>query len=134
MEAYEDGVAPVVLCSGGKRWPGGLEATVMWRHFVDRGIPRDRVFAELLSQNTFQNAVFSSHIARIMGWHCLAIVSCAWHLPRALADFRAVGMTDLIPVAVPTPPRGTLERAITFTSERVSRSLDVVRYLGRSVA
>jgi len=56
-------------------------------------------FAEPTALNTHDNAVATSRIAREHGWTHLVVVTSAFHMPRALACFRAVGLeVDALPV------------------------------------
>ena len=126
-QAYRDGLAPVVLCCGGKRWPGGLEAVVMQRFLIDHGVPRYHVLTETLSRSTLENAYFSGKIAHIMGWGSLAVVSCPWHLPRVQLDFARAGW-DILPVPATLPDSKLSERWFRFSSEHVSLALDLARF------
>lgn len=65
------------------------------------GISDDRVVLERVSRNTRENAEESARIVRARGWKSLLLVTSAMHAPRALASFRAAGLSpDLLPVDV----------------------------------
>jgi uncharacterized SAM-binding protein YcdF (DUF218 family) len=55
------------------------------------GIARDRITAEEQSRNTVENAVFSRLIANPKPSERWLLVTSAFHMPRAMAVFRAVG-------------------------------------------
>jgi uncharacterized SAM-binding protein YcdF (DUF218 family) len=63
------------------------------------GIPADRIVEETRSRNTRENAVETARIVRERGWTSLLLVTSAMHAPRALASFRAAGLSpDVLPV------------------------------------
>jgi uncharacterized SAM-binding protein YcdF (DUF218 family) len=91
-EAYLRGVASHIVASGGRRWGAQIEAEALRRELVHAGVPETAVTRELWSLTTHENAVFSAEILRRMGARSVAIVTCAWHTPRAIHDFRAAGV------------------------------------------
>jgi uncharacterized SAM-binding protein YcdF (DUF218 family) len=94
--------ARFVLVSGGAldlEVPALVEANVLARQLVDWGVSPDRVVVEPRSRNTRENAVESKRIAQERGWTHLLVVTSAFHMPRALGCFRAVGLpVDALPV------------------------------------
>lgn len=105
--AYADGAgAPtVVVASGGRRWGEAVEADVMAAELVARGVPAGAIVRERCSLSTAENARFSAALLERRGLRRAAIVSCAWHLPRALALFRRAGMEV---VAIPAADGGPI--------------------------
>jgi len=127
------GRARQVLLSGGGSDPSEpVEAdwaAALYRHL---GIPSDRIVLERESRNTRENAVESARIVRERGWRSLLLVTSAAHAPRALACFRAVGLSpDLLPVDV----RGSAHPGSLLPRARsLDQSTDVLRELaGRLV-
>lgn len=51
---------------------------------------------ESLSATTFENAAFSASMLAEHGVHRVALVTHAWHMPRAVASFRDAGV-DVVP-------------------------------------
>jgi uncharacterized SAM-binding protein YcdF (DUF218 family) len=98
--AYRAQVAPRIVASGGRRWGEQVEARAFRKELVRAGVPRDAVIEELCSLTTLENAIFSAAVLRRLlhqGVSPLrppraAIVTCPFHLPRALANFRAAGV------------------------------------------
>lgn len=102
-DAFFAGVAPWIVASGGRRWGNHAEALVIREALVDVGVPRARVAVELCSMTTSENAFFTSRLLQRRGAQRAAIVTCDWHMPRALASFKALGVEGF---ALPaTPPR-----------------------------
>jgi uncharacterized SAM-binding protein YcdF (DUF218 family) len=96
----KSGQARMVLLSGGPPWPGvPSEAESLAAWLGEQGIDADRIVVEGRSRNTRENAVESARIVTARGWKKLLLVTSAWHAPRALASFRAVGLEpDVLPV------------------------------------
>ncbi len=97
------GQARMALLSGGNVFPRPgdppPEAEALARWMRDQGIEPDRLVVEPRSRNTHENAVESAAIIAAHGWRRVLLVTSAWHAPRALGCFRAVGLSpDLLPV------------------------------------
>ena len=102
LELLRSGQARAVLLSGGlmSSNPGepseAEQLAVFLRH---EGIAPGRIVIESHSRNTRENAVESARIVSERGWHRLLLITSAWHMPRAVGCFRAVGLTpDVLPV------------------------------------
>jgi uncharacterized SAM-binding protein YcdF (DUF218 family) len=79
--------------------PDLVEASVLARQLVEWGIAPERLVMETRSRNTRENAVESRRMADEHGWSRLLVVTSAFHMPRALGCFRAVGLAvDTLPV------------------------------------
>lgn len=90
-----DGKARFAILSGGTmdaRYAEHGEAVQLARQLEDWGIARDRLIVEDRAKNTRENAVFSQRIAQDRGFQSVVIVTSAFHMPRAMDCFRAVGM------------------------------------------
>jgi len=96
------GQARNVLLSGGLTFDGVAqrsEADWLAEWLRGEGIAADRIAVEGESRNTRENAVFSARILQQRGWRRALLVTSAWHAPRALGCFRAVGVDpDLLTV------------------------------------
>jgi uncharacterized SAM-binding protein YcdF (DUF218 family) len=111
-----------VIVSGGRRWSGTPEADAIAAGLVERGVPEAVIVRDLCSFTTLENAVYSSELLRAAGATSPAIVTCDWHLPRALACFEAIGVTVS---GIGAPSRSSFAaRLRRRASERVSRWLD----------
>jgi uncharacterized SAM-binding protein YcdF (DUF218 family) len=80
-----------------------MEASVMARGLESLGVPRERTFPEMLSMTTAENAVFCQELMLHEGFRKALVVTCCFHLPRALDCFRAVGV-EVQGLAAPSPP------------------------------
>lgn len=101
FELLRSGRARFAIITGGA--PAGStttdEARVIADQLADWGIAKDRLIVEDRALNTRENAVEASRIAREHRLERLVIVTSAFHMPRALACFRAVDLAvDALPV------------------------------------
>lgn len=127
--AYEDGVAERIVVSGGRRWFGVSEAEAYRNELWAGGVPREHVLMELCSLSTAENAAFSAELFRRHGWQHAALVTCDWHMPRALSCFARAGLVCR-PLPARSPrvnPLGSLSRGIR---ERMSAVVDEVLTFG----
>lgn len=122
-QAYAEGVAPHVIASGGRRWGQRIEADVLSRELTRAGVPAEAITRELWSLTTHENAIFSAEILRRCGARTVAIVTCDWHVDRAIANFRAVGV-DAWPLPSTGIRRGLVGRTYRFGHERICTWLD----------
>jgi uncharacterized SAM-binding protein YcdF (DUF218 family) len=99
------------------------EAPFAVREFEALGIARDRITAEEQSRNTVENAVFSRLIANPKPGERWLLVTSAFHMPRAMAVFRAAGFpVDAYPVDWRTRGPVDLLRLSGSLSEGLART------------
>jgi uncharacterized SAM-binding protein YcdF (DUF218 family) len=96
--AYRAGLAPKVIASGGRRWGVKAEACAIAEALARAGVPDEAIVVELRSLSTRENARYVAAALGSAGILRIAVATCHWHLPRALANFRALGV-DAIPLA-----------------------------------
>ncbi len=98
---YKDGVAPLIILTGGRiQWYGGesSEARSMATILELMGIPRDVMVLESRSLNTYENAVYTKEILNQKNIKQILLVTSATHMPRSLAIFKKQGIN-----AIPAP-------------------------------
>lgn len=98
---YKDGVAPLIILTGGRiQWYGGesSEARSMATILELMGIPRDVMILESRSLNTYENAVYTKEILNKKNIKQILLVTSATHMPRSLAIFKKQGIN-----AIPAP-------------------------------
>jgi uncharacterized SAM-binding protein YcdF (DUF218 family) len=82
---YHRGVAPRIIVSGGrllaKTVAATTEAEAMRRFLVDLGVPSEAIVSEGEAMNTIENI---RNVRRIVGEGRVALVTSAYHMPRAL--------------------------------------------------
>jgi uncharacterized SAM-binding protein YcdF (DUF218 family) len=83
--------ARLIVAGGPELEPGHSEAAATRALLLELGVEPERIELEVHSRNTFENALFVQQIARPQpGQHWLLVTS-AFHMPRAMGCFRAVG-------------------------------------------
>jgi len=102
-EAFRAGLAPRVVVTGGRVWEGCVEADRLGDELVTDGVPRERLLLERASWTTRDNAVLTARLLAPLGYRHIGLVSCDWHLARALWSFRHEGF-EAEPVAATSPP------------------------------
>ncbi len=84
----------VLVLSGGSRWNDVMSnAQAMALLAEDLGVPKDRIVIERASRDTEDEAVL---LASMLEGRPFALVTSAVHMPRALANFKRLGL-DPIP-------------------------------------
>ena len=99
LRLYQAGKAPLIIVSGGNVFPQeGLrpEAAYTADLLQEWGIPQSAIIFEGNSRNTRENALETSRLLKSRQLNRVLLVTSAFHMPRALAAFRAVGI-DAIP-------------------------------------
>jgi uncharacterized SAM-binding protein YcdF (DUF218 family) len=71
--------------------PARAEADEAADVLVALGVPRERIEIERQSRNTFENAVDAAEVAKPQPGQTYALVSSAFHMPRAVGCFRKAG-------------------------------------------
>ncbi len=107
-----------IIVSGGSNAPifdDGVEAALAVRQLEALGVAPERITAEEQSRNTIENAVFSRLIATPKPGERWLLVTSAYHMPRAMAAFRAAGFpVEAYPVDWRT--RGLIDVVRPFAS------------------
>jgi uncharacterized SAM-binding protein YcdF (DUF218 family) len=116
--AFHDTGAECVIASGGRRWQGVPEASALRDLLVARGVPAARVVRELWSLSTIENACYTTELLRAASLHRIALVTCDWHMHRALACFVACGV-EPAPFASESPPEAPFARRARALAEDV---------------
>jgi len=136
--AFFAGVAPRIVVSGGRRWGSQIEASALRRALEGAGVPAGAVIEELCSLSTYENAIFSAAILARLGARRAAVVTCPWHMARALRAFRAAGVdAHALPTGVaeiPRPRRLYLEAREIVCSHLDARALRRADVLAESAA
>ena len=94
----------------GKKENDGIAAVDAGKTFEQAGVAADRVLLEGNSHDTRENALFSSEVARPAPADRWLLVTSAFHMPRAMGVFRAVGFNvEAVPVERGITPRSGVE-------------------------
>lgn len=98
LALYRAGKAPMLIVSGGGA-PGRVtEADVMAGLLGEHGVPDAAILREEESRNTRENGVNTAALLKDQGISRVILVTSAFHMDRALAVFRRLGI-EAIPAA-----------------------------------
>jgi len=104
---YQQGAAPVILASGGNldfiTDRNSSPAADMTELLVLMGVPQDAILQQPLSQNTYEDAVFSTKLLMELEIDQVILVTSAMHMPRSKALFENQGIT-----VIPAPTDFTI--------------------------
>ncbi len=125
-EAAREWPTALVIACGGRAWSGIVEADVIARGLVSRGVAPERVLRDRLSMTTIENVREGIRLAHAAPGQRnargkLALVTCDWHVLRAVTVARALGV-DAIGRPAPSSLTG-VARARRVLRERVLRAL-----------
>ena len=123
VQAFRSGAHARILACGGKRWHGVREADALCAFLAENGVPTSTLEREVDSLSTRQNAHYAAKLWLPRGLSRVAIVTCDWHMPRALACFRGAGF-EAEPVPALSPRVSMAETLLRDAHERVSWAVD----------
>jgi vancomycin permeability regulator SanA len=86
---YDAGLVRVILVSGDNMAREYNEPDAMRAYLLDAGVPADKVVADYAGFDTYDSC---SRAQRIFGVERLTVVTQGYHLPRAVATCRALGL------------------------------------------
>lgn len=125
LQAFRDGVSGHILTCGGKAWSGIREADALGAYLVERGVPAHAIERERWSRSTRQNAHYAARLLLPRGLRRIGLVTCDWHLPRALKCFEGAGF-EVEPFPAFTPAQAMGHELRRTVSERVSLAVDAL--------
>jgi len=94
-EIYKNGVAPLVIVTGGFGKEGYDEAVVMKEYLVKKGVPEESIIVDSEGVNTTASAKNSRNIFRESGSDSVIVVSSYYHISRTRLAFKRAGFTSV---------------------------------------
>ena len=70
---------------------GEPESVQAQAFFTSLGVPSERIQFEAASRTTYENAIYTAQLPGVDKTRPWLLVTSAWHMPRALATFKAAG-------------------------------------------
>ncbi|WP_068777009.1 YdcF family protein [Paenibacillus sp. FJAT-26967] len=92
LEAYNKGLAPRIITTGGTVTSEPSEASVMKKYLVANGVPASAIRTEEESTSTMENLRNSKHIMKQEKWQSAIIVTHGFHTYRSLLMARSLDM------------------------------------------
>lgn len=123
LAEYRAGRARSILACGGKAWNGVQEANALSAYLQERGVPESAIERELSSRSTRQNAHYAAALLLPRGITRIGLVTCDFHMDRALRCFRGAGF-DVEALAAPSPAVAYSATALRSARERACLAID----------
>jgi len=79
---YQQGLAPVLIMSGGTGWEGVNEAEAMKQYAIEKGVPEEAILIDRYGNNTALTVEHTIALAEQNGYQKIAAVSTFYHLAR----------------------------------------------------
>lgn len=114
-----------ILISGGDGSISGAyegEAQASERFFSAFGVPADRLVKENTSRTTYENTLNTAELLRSQGLENCLLITSAFHMPRSVALFRAVGIR-VTPWPVDYRTSGIVRLSPDFTQPALNAQL-----------
>jgi uncharacterized SAM-binding protein YcdF (DUF218 family) len=92
VDLYRQGLAPVIIFTGGVGDNPPAEARVAAELAAQNGVPEKDRLLEEHSTSTRENAEYAARICREHGWKRVVVVSDPYHLFRAQREFERAGL------------------------------------------
>lgn len=121
-----------ILVTGGAPFGGRSEADTM-AETLKRDFHAEDVWIEAQSKDTAENAAYSASILSAYGIQRVAIISQAWHLPRAIQLFEQQGLTVYpAPTGYTTNEKKFIAEWLPNASALDKSSIALKEYMGRA--
>ncbi len=116
---YQRGLAPLIICSGGRGQHPPSEAAAACALAEAMGVPPTALLLEDQARSTEENALYTAALGQALGFENeVIVVSDGYHLFRAALLFRAAGLVPYIsPAQATRGPMPLLERYGRATRE-----------------
>ena len=126
---WRQGVAPLLVVSGGRLWRGVREADALGEYLLGAGVAKSALVLEKAAGCTRENARGVADLLFARGATHVGVVTCDWHLRRAAAAFRRVGFDVTgFPARSPRASLGT--RLLRRGREQLGSMLDRTAFGG----
>jgi uncharacterized SAM-binding protein YcdF (DUF218 family) len=122
-QGFRAGLSGHILACGGKTWAGVREADALCAFLAAIGVPALALEREVWSRSTRQNAHFAAKLLLPRGMFRIGVVTCDWHMSRALRCFRGAGF-DAQPVPALSPQVSVGQMLLRQTREYVTYAVD----------
>ncbi|HYQ03843.1 MAG TPA: YdcF family protein [Polyangiaceae bacterium] len=130
-EALREGLTQHVLACGGKAWQGVRESDALCAFLREQGAAEAALEREAQSHSTRENAHYAAQLLLPRGITRIWLVTCDWHMARALRCFAGAGF-QAEPLPALSPPIALGSEFVRATRERVCLALDALATRGFS--
>jgi len=130
-KALNSGLTQHILACGGKAWRGVRECDALCAFLIAQGVPEKALEREASSHSTRENARYAAALLLPRGLRRIWLVTCDFHMPRALHCFTGAGF-EAAPLPAPSPSISVAAALVRNARERVSLALDTLATRGFS--
>lgn len=130
-DALHSGLARQIVACGGKAWNGVRESDALCAFLLERGVPQQALERESNSHSTRENAHYAAELLLPRGQRRVWLVTCDWHMPRAVRCFEGAGFQPE-PLPAVSPPLALGRELVRGARERVCLALDALATRGFS--
>lgn len=130
-QALHSGLTNHILACGGKAWNGVRESDALCAFLREQGVPEPALERESYSHSTRENAHYAAERLLARGVSRVWLVTCDWHMPRALRCFGGAGF-EAEPLPALSPPIAFGTGLVRSARERVCLALDALLTRGFS--
>jgi uncharacterized SAM-binding protein YcdF (DUF218 family) len=110
LELYEEGVAPVIVVTGGRREGDRFtEATAGATYLHDQGVPDDAILRETTGRSSWESLAASARFLEDKGMTRVVLVSDPYHAARIDAIASEVGLDAVTSPTRTSPIKGAEE-------------------------
>ncbi len=95
FDLYKEGIAPLIIVTGGIGEEGFDEAKVMKEYLVQKGIPKDLIVEDAQGINTFASAKNVKSLLEQKGLQSVVVVSSYYHISRTVLAFEKMGIESV---------------------------------------
>jgi uncharacterized SAM-binding protein YcdF (DUF218 family) len=129
--ALQAGLTTQIIACGGKTWNGVSETDALCAFLIEQGVPPHALQREPNSRSTRQNAHYAAKLLLPRGERRIWLVTCDWHMARALRSFEGAGFLPE-PLPAPCPPIPIGQTLLRTVREHVCLGLDALLTRGFS--
>jgi len=131
VRAHHTGLTSHIVACGGKVWDGVREADALCAFLLQNGVPEAALERESTSRSTRQNAHYAAELLLPRGLQRVWLVTCDWHMGRALRSFQGAGF-DPEPLPALSPAIPISSGLMRSGRERVCLAVDALLTRGFS--
>ena len=129
--ALQAGLTRQIIACGGKAWNGVRETDALCAFLIEQGVPESALERESFSRSTRQNARYAAELLLPRGQRRIWLVTCDWHMARALRCFEGAGFQpEPLPAHCPAIPMG--KDLLRSSREQLCLALDALLTRGFS--
>lgn len=133
VQLYHQYQLPIIVSGGQVYRTTGSEALIARQILLDLGVPDQKIFVDKNSLNTTENARYVKKLLHEHGFRRPVLITSAFHLPRAVRQFKKAGI-DILPYPADYHTNVTFRfspRQLVPTSQALDDlSLALKEYLG----